>query len=79
MAVEPTTSTNSTDTCFCCWRGWSGSLARRAANFTAQWCQLRIDDRVAEHRALRLERGDRRSNLLDCVVHRVSLMQTYCA
>ena len=61
IAVEPTTSTNSTDTCFSC---CAPAPSRAARQWRAQRRQRGVDDRVAEQRTLRLERGDGRGQLL---------------
>ena len=53
-AVEPTTSRNSTDT----WRRRGGAVRCAGLLLGEQRCERGIDDRAAEHRALRLERRD---------------------
>ena len=63
MAVEPTTSTNSTDTCLSCCAASTGRA--QLGQLPAQRGERRVDHGVAERRPLAFERGDGRGECAD--------------
>ena len=68
MAVEPTTSTNSTVTCLSCWRD-VGRCEPQLGELAPQRSERRVDHGIPEHRPLRFERCDRGGELCGSVVH----------